>query len=747
LATRRTSVRRKKPNRTLGVLGKILKYGFVLVCIVVAVGFGYVGAKIWKQLHDLPDITLVERYEPIEAIQLYDRNDHLICTVEGDEDRRVVPLNQISLQMQQAMLAAEDHHFYEHHGVNVLSIVRATLANLQAGHVVEGGSTITQQLVKNLFFTEAQRTMDRKVKEAFVAYELEHRYPKEKILEMYLNQVYFGNNAYGIERAASRYFNKTAAELTVAQASFLAGLVKAPSELGTVANRKAAISRQYEILDKMVEYGYITANQASAAKKSPLVFKKGANPLQKYPYYVSTVLEQLRDRFSQSEMRRQGLRVYSNLDPQAQEIAEKTLAADLLKAPKGVSQAALVSVAVQDGAVLAMVGGVGDFWKHQFNRATNPHTAGSSFKPFVYLTALLKGVLTPDSIIEDTPLVIHQPWGLPDYAPKNFDHKFLGRIPLRKALALSRNVCSVRIAQLVGIDSVVETAREAGITTKLEPNLSLALGSSAVTPLDMAGAYATFARMGVAIKPQVLRRIENNRGQVIEVFQPSVDKVFPVEPVARLVSMMQDVVKFGTGTGAKLDDRPVAGKTGTADAAKDIWFVGFTPDMVTALWAGNDENLPIKGNHVTGGDVMAKIWKHYNQAYYVAHPTPAGTFVPPSAPTEEEQKREQKSASRLNQRVVKSDTAVAPVSNVVPAGNEVVPAVQTPVEVNKVETAPSLGTAPISDGLRYTAPEEKAAPVPAPERTVIPPTTPATSPSSTPAPSLTPTPVTTPAPN
>ncbi|MBS1952877.1 MAG: PBP1A family penicillin-binding protein [Cyanobacteria bacterium SZAS-4] len=749
MATRRTSVRRQKPNKTASTIGKIVKYCFVAVCIVVAVGFGYIGAKIWKQLHDLPDVTLVERYEPIEAIQLYDRNDHMICTIEGDEDRRVVPLNQISQQMQQAMLAAEDHHFYEHHGVNVLSIVRASLANLQAGHVVEGGSTITQQLVKNLFFTEAQRTMDRKVKEAFVAYELEHRYPKEKILEMYLNQVYFGNNAYGIERAASRYFNKTAAQLTVAQASFLAGLVKAPSELGQPANRQAAISRQHEILDKMVEYGYITANQANVAKKQKLEFKKGANPLQRYPYYVSHVLEQLRDRFSQAEMRRQGLRVYSNLDPQAQEIAEKTLTADLAKAPKGVSQAALVTVSVQDGAVLAMVGGVGDFWHHQFNRATNPHTAGSSFKPFVYLTALLKGVLTPDSIIEDTPLVIHQPFGLPDYAPKNFDHRFLGRIPLRKALALSRNVCSVRIAQLVGIDSVVETAREAGITTKLEPNLSLALGSSAVTPLDMAGAYATFARMGVAIKPQVLRRIENNRGQVIEVFQPSVDKVFPVEPVARLVSMMQDVVKFGTGTGAKLDDRPVAGKTGTADAAKDIWFVGFTPDMVTALWGGNDENLPIKGNHVTGGDVMAKIWKHYVTAYYVAHPAPAGSFVPPSAPTEEEQKREQKAAAKLNQKVVKSDTAVAPVSSVVPTTGELVPAVQTPVEVNKVETTPPGVAPPISETVKSPTSEEKtstAAPLPAPERaTPVPVTAPTPAPSITPSTAPTPAPTPTPA--
>lgn len=653
MPTRRSTVRRSGP---LGLAAKVLRTIFVVVCVVLAVGVGYAGASVWKRMQDMPDVALVERYEPIEAIQLFDRNDHLICTVEGDEDRRVVPLNQISSQMQQAMLAAEDHHFYEHNGVNISSIVRASLANMQAGHVVEGGSTITQQLVKNLFFTDAGRTFDRKLKEALLAYELERRYPKDRILEMYLNQVYFGNNAYGIERAASRYFDKTAALLTLPEAAFLAGVVKAPSELGAAANRTAATARQHEILDKMVEYGYITPNQASKAKKEQLVFKRGVNPMQKYPYYVSFVLEQLRERFSQSEMRKQGLRVYTNLDPQAQELAEKTLETDIKKAPKGVSQAALVSVSVQDAAVVAMVGGVGSFWQHQFNRATNPHTAGSSFKPYVYLTSFVKGVLTPDSLIEDTKLVIHQPWGLPDYAPKNFDGRFYGKIPVRKALALSRNVCSVRIAQLVGIDSVVETARLAGITTKLEPNLSLALGSSAVTPLDQAGAYATFARMGVAIKPQVLRRIENNRGQVIEVFQPKADKVFNVEPVARLVDVMQDVVKYGTGTQAKLGDRPVAGKTGTADAGKDIWFIGFTPDMVTAVWGGNDENLPIPGQHVTGGDVMAKIWKDYMKAYYVMHPTPPGSFVTPSAPSREEKKNVPKKNNDSGQLAKQSDT-------------------------------------------------------------------------------------------
>ena len=604
----------------------LLTIGAIVCCVL-----GFLGAAFWRQIVDLPDISILERYEPIEAVQIYDRNDKMVTTVEGDEDRQVVPLNQISNQMQQAMLAAEDHHFYEHHGINPVSIFRALMANILARRVVEGGSTITQQLVKNLFFEEPRRNIDRKVKEAIMAWELERRYPKEKILELYLNQVYFGNGAYGIERAASRYFDRSAASLNLAESAFLAGLVKAPSELSTEANRQDAIDRQHFILDRMVEYGYVTASQAKTAKDQKLVFKKGINPLSKFPYYVSYVLEILRSHFSPAEMRRQGLRVYTNLDPQAQEIAETVLNESIKKAPKGVTQGALVSINVRDGAVIAMVGGVGNYWKNQFNRATNPHTVGSAFKPFVYLTGFVKGQITPETIVADEPFTIKQGWGLPDWSPKDFDHKFMGKITVRKALTLSRNVPAVRIGQMVGIDNVIETARLAGVTTKLDNNLSLALGSSAVSPLDMAAAYSTFARAGISIRPQVVRRIENNRGQTIQVFESRVDKAFESQPVSVLVDIMQDVVKMGTGTQARLADRPVAGKTGTADEAKDIWFIGFTPDLVTAVWGGNDDNLPIPGTFVTGGTVMAKIWKSYNQAYYEKYPTPPGAFIIPTA--------------------------------------------------------------------------------------------------------------------
>lgn len=629
-----TKTSKDKSKRTAkkkrGPLWRIFQVFSWLVFTVIALGGGYIGAKIYQYVQNVPDIAVLERYEPIEAIQVYDRYDHQICTVEGDEDRRVVTLQQIAPQMQQAMLAAEDHHFYEHHGINPLSIGRAVLANMHAGQVVEGGSTITQQLVKNIFFQDAGRTVDRKIKEAVVSFEIERRYPKDKILELYLNQVYFGNNAYGIERAAFRYFDKSAASLSLAESAFIAGLVKAPSELSMPANRKAAIARQHEIIHKMVEYGYITEHQAKVAIAEPLKFKKGVDPLQKYPYYVSYVLEKLRADFSQSELRKQGLKVYTNLDPQVQEQAEKTLNEGIKKAPKGVTQGALVVVQVRDGAVLALVGGVGDFWKNQWNRATNPHTAGSSFKPFVYLCAFARRAFSPDSIIDDSPLTIKQGWGLPLWQPKNFDHKFMGKIPCRTALMLSRNIPSVKIAQQVGIGSIIETARLCGITSKLDANLSLALGTSAISPLELAGAYSTFARGGIMISPQVIRKIENTRGQVIQNFEPKYDKAFDSEPIAELVSVMQDVVNRGTGTQAKLPDRPVAGKTGTADAGKDIWFCGFTPDLVAVTWGGNDDNLAIPGHNITGGVVMAKIWKNFMSAYYEKHPTPPGQFIAPT---------------------------------------------------------------------------------------------------------------------
>jgi penicillin-binding protein 1A len=508
--------------------------------------------------------------------------------------------------------------------------VRAFCANALAGHVVEGGSTITQQLVKNLFFSDAKRTMVRKVAEAIVAEQIEARYAKPDILSMYLNEIYFGNGAHGVEQAAQTYFGKTSAELSLSESAFLAAVIKAPSLNGSVEHRPETLVRQREILDAMAAYGYVTDVEAKCAKRAPLKFMLAADrkeepPFTKYPYYVSYVLDLIHQHFDDNEIRRTGLRVYTNLDAAAQSCAEQLLARDIRVAPRGIDEEALVAISVKDGAVRAIVGGAGDYWSNQWNCATNPHTVGSAFKPFVYLTAFLQGALTPESVIDDKPLVVNQIDMT--YAPKNYDNKFLGSITAREALSKSRNTCAVRVAQMVGAANIVEIAKKVGIESPLEPHLSLALGSCAVSPFELACAYGTFARGGILIKPWTVRHINDLSGNQLETYGPIACRVLPEQPVAQLVDVLEDVVTGGTGTLARLPDRPAAGKTGTADQARDLWFVGFTPDMVTAVWGGNKNNRPIADKHVTGGSVMARVWRDFNLSYYKRCPTPAGELI------------------------------------------------------------------------------------------------------------------------
>ena len=608
-------------------MSKKKRLGIIAGGLALAIGASaFLVPTLWLRSNKLPDVALLEHYSPIEAVKIYDRFNHLTAVVAGAEDRQAVPLTQVSPNMRRAMLGAEDHDFYKHGGINPSSIVRAFMVNIAAGHIVEGGSTITQQLVKNLFFPGEERTFNRKIKEFFLANEVARRYPKDKILEMYLNQIYFGNQAYGIERAAQRYFSKPASKLTLAESAFIAGLVKAPSYLSNPANRKDAISRQHEVLDKLAEYKLASAAEVQAAKSQKLAFRKYVSPYQKYPYYISYVTDLLREKYGDQEMQK-GMKVYTYLDPVAQEAAEASMADGIKHAPSGVTQGALVSMKVDDAGVLALVGGVGKFEQHQWNRAVTPHTMGSCFKPFVYLTGFMKG-LTPDSIVLDEPFSV--PSGGHVYSPRNFDNTFKGPMPIRTALALSRNVCAIRVAVFDGINSVINTARLAGITSRLDPYIPIALGAGAASPLEMAGAYGTFARGGVQMTPQMFRHIDTNDDKVIASFDATPHKVFDSNAVAELVDAMQTVVKSGTGTNAQLAGRPVAGKTGTSDAARDVWFCGFTPDLVTTVWGGNDHNKAIPGSHVTGGVVMAGMWKKYMVSYYDKHPTPIGMFMAPS---------------------------------------------------------------------------------------------------------------------
>lgn len=600
------------------------KFFFVVAFVLALVLGAYFALPSVNRVLGLPSISNLTEYEPISSIEIYDYRDNFVGFLQGVEDRKVIALSEISPFLRRAVLAIEDKSFYEHSGIDIPAIIRAFFVNLQAGQIVEGGSTVTQQLVKNLLIPEKERkrTFTRKIRELLLALEMERKINKDKILELYLNQVFLGNRAYGVERAAQRYFNKEASELTLAEAAYLAGLLKAPSALSM--DKKASEARRKLVLQKMLQFGYITKKQYQSAVNEKIKFSSSPGQFELYPYYFSYVLEQLKERFNLEKLKEKGYKVYTSLDPVAQEKAERILNEEIKTAPRGVTQYALCAVDVNTGQVRALVGGVGNYWENQWNRATNPHTIGSAFKPFTYLTAFELGIVDPNTKIKDAKVEIED--GDMIWIPKNFDSKYWGNITVKEALVFSRNIPAVKVAREAGIEKVVETAKACGIESKLEPNLSVALGSNAITPLEAAGSYATFARGGIYIKPILIRRIEDPKKRVIENNLPVPQRVASTYATATLVSILQEVVKRGTGTLAKLDDRPVAGKTGTSDKSRDVWFIGFTPDLSVAIWGGNDNNKAIYGKGVTGGAIVAKVWKRFCQSYYEDKDIPPGSF-------------------------------------------------------------------------------------------------------------------------
>ncbi len=582
-------------------------------------------------LSRVPNLSVLEHYNPGTAISLYDINNNLICTFPEKEKRELVSLADISPNLTRAVLAQEDHYFYEHHGVSAEGVLRACWANLTAGRQVQGGSTLTQQLVKNIFFPEEARTIPLKLAEGLVASQIEQRYSKERILEIYLNQIYFGQGAYGCEQAAKTYFGKSSRDLSIAESAFLAALIKSPAILGDESHRLTTLKHQKSVIKKMLEYDMITKYDAWMAEHQQLVFKR-AEPsksmkqfVPKYPYYSTYVAQLVESKFNFG--RHKSLKVYCNLDPEAQRAAEQTLNQYKGRLPAGLDQAALVSIRLNDGAVVAMVGGIGGYLDNQWNSAVHPHTMGSAFKPFVYLTAFEHRIFTPSSQISDAPLsVLDQ--GDDVWEPSNFDGKYMGLITVEQALAYSRNVCSVRVAQQTGIPPIIDTARRAGISEPLAPTLALSLGCSAASPLTLACAYSTLARGGIYMPPHVLRKIEDERGHELWREEESHGmRALDAEATIQIVEILKKVVQGGTGTHARLNGIACAGKTGTANDAKDLWFVGFTPNLVTAVWTGNSENKSVKGHNVTGGTIAAVMWRKYNQEYYTTHEKPHETLI------------------------------------------------------------------------------------------------------------------------
>ena len=591
---------------------------------------GLVGLAV--SFRNLPDVRVLRNYIPAETSYIYDVNGTLLDSIHDEFNRDVVTLNEISPDLKRAVLAIEDSHFYSHHGINPTSIGRALLSNLEEGRTVEGGSTLTMQLVKNLFLTP-ERAISRKVAEAVLALRLEQIFTKDQILEMYLNQVYWGHNNYGVETAAQSLFNKSASELNLAESAMMAGLIQAPEELSPFVDYRRAKQRQAVVLERMRVLNWITAEEAAAARQQPIRLGSIQSfDVSRSPYLTDAVVQELTERFGREAVLKGGMRVQTTFDLELQQIAEETVSdgfATLQRRGLNADQMALVAVDPRTHFVKAMVGGI-DYQTSQYNRAIQAlRQPGSAFKPFVYYAAFASGEYTPDSTVQDTPVTY--PDGYETYSPQNYDGSFGGAMSVRSALERSRNVPAVKLGQEVGINRVIEISRILGITSPIEPVTSLPLGSVDLTPLEMAASYATFASGGWQSDTTFIVQVTDSTGQVLLDNSPRPQLVLDPWATASLNDVLQGVISRGTGTGARID-RPAAGKTGTTSSERDIWFVGYVPQLSVAVWVGNDDYSPV-GRGATGGGFVAPIWGDFMQRALDGVPVenfePASDFVRP----------------------------------------------------------------------------------------------------------------------
>lgn len=527
----------------------------------------------------------------------------------GDTGGEAVRLEQLPPYLPNAVISIEDRRFRSHFGLDPIGLARAVYVNFTAGTLVQGGSTLTQQLAKNLFL-EPDRTIKRKIQELVLALWLEAKFSKDEIIEMYLNRVYFGAGAYGVDAAARRYFGKSARLLTIAESATLAGLLKAPSRYSPTRNPDLAETRAHVVLAAMNQEGYIDSNEAKNALASPAeVVRRHTTASENYAAdYVMDVLPHYVGSFDSDII------VDTTIDLRIQHSAENALRGTLLenRVKYNVNQGAVVTLDTA-GAVRALIGGA-DYGNSQFNRAVNAkRQPGSAFKPFVYLAALEKG-MTPQTIRQDQPITIK------GWSPKNYTKKHYGPVTLTRALSLSLNTVAARIAYEVGPRHVASTAKRLGITSKLKPNLSLALGTSEVTPLEIAGAYVPFSNGGYGVLPHIVRRIRTIDGKVL--YSRKGDgpgRVIPRDLVSQMNTMMSETLLTGTGRKAQLASyRPAGGKTGTSQDFRDAWFIGYTGNLTTAVWLGNDDNSPTK--KATGGSLPALIWRNAMEAAHQGLP-------------------------------------------------------------------------------------------------------------------------------
>ncbi|MDJ0948317.1 MAG: PBP1A family penicillin-binding protein [Alphaproteobacteria bacterium] len=563
---------------------------------IIWLGVFGAGAIAWFA-YDLPDIGDLATPARRPSVTLVAADGASFASF-GDLYGRPVTAGALPPHLPWAVLAAEDRRFYEHSGLDVIGLARATLVNLREGGIRQGGSTLTQQLAKNLFLTP-ERTFDRKIREAILALQLEQRFTKDEILTIYLNRVYLGAGAWGIDAAARRYFGKPAAKLTLYESAMIAGLLKAPSRYNPRRDPELAHRRAVLVLDAMVDAGFIkgaTARKAKRLRREGPVLPAGTDDR----FFADWVLDRVRGYVGYTD---RDLIVTTTLQPRLQQVAARQAGA-LLKqesARTRARQVALVSMA-PDGAIRAMLGGR-DYRSSQFNRATQAlRQPGSVFKPVIYLTALEAGY-RPDSRFHDGPVKVGK------WRPRNFKGKYYGDVTMREAVTRSLNSVAVRASEKLGRGRVIDTARRLGITAKLRADASIALGASEVSLLEMTAAYAVFANGGAGVWPYGIVEIRDSGGHVLFRRQKSgpgqvVDKTY----VSDMNDLLGAVVAWGTGRNARID-RPAAGKTGTSQDFRDAWFIGYTPDLVTGVWIGNDDGTPM--NEVTGGGLPARLWRGF----------------------------------------------------------------------------------------------------------------------------------------
>ena len=722
--------RRHKANKISRLKSFLLVSFYSVFLLCITTGFVIAGFIYFYFSKDLPDVRELKIYQPSTITQIYSDSDEKIAEFYI-EKRIIVKLEDIPLPLKQATLAVEDSNFYYHFGIDPKAIFRAFITNIKAGHVVEGGSTITQQLTKTMFLSR-ERTLPRKIKEAILAVRLELVFTKDEILEMYLNQIYYGHGTYGVEAAAKNYFGKTVKELTIAECAMIASLPKAPNNYSPYRNPKRARKRRNHVIRRMENISFITKAEAKLALQEDFHLGKIEKMLNKAPYFVEHVRRILEEKFGSTKLYRAGLKVYTTLNMSMQESAQRSIKKNLLIADKrygyrgpvgtvansqsetatqnemikqngfletennievgtiiygtvmsvGKSQAwvnlgqedgylniknmqwarkpnpnldgrwakikkpneaisvgdiilvkvieqkqdgsgwslsleqepevegALISLSPENGQVKAMVGGY-DFKKSQFNRSVQAiRQPGSAFKPIIYAAAIKEGY-SPSSIIIDSPIIFKEKKDAFDkWKPVNFEEKFYGPTSLREALAHSRNVVTVKLMQKIGMKSTIRLAKNLGISSNLEENLSISLGSSGMTLYELISAYSAFANLGKLVKPTVIRNIKSRSGEVL--FSSTPEITHPISPgtAYAITSLLQSVVQNGTATKVKTLKRPVAGKTGTTNNYVDAWFIGYTPQLVTGVWVGKDKDEPL-GKNETGSRAAIPIWLEF----------------------------------------------------------------------------------------------------------------------------------------